>query len=313
MIGNTFQFEWEVKLIEWCQSYLPSSLIKAMDLVSYLGDTIFIVGMVCFLYLCWDKRVGIKVTFNAIFTLMFAGEIKNIFKRRRPYFDNKNIECLKIVDKNYDLYDIRGQGFSLPSMHSANTLTIFGSIYDYYKKKPLLVFTVIITLIIGLSRFILGCHYPTDVLTGWVLGLFTLVAFNKLQEKLEPKHIYIVILVLGFIGMFFCESADFFSMFGVAIGFIGANCIDSKYVNFKNTRNIIKIILRLVLACGVFVAIIEALKIPFSSEVLEANTMFAHCYCVFRYAFGSFVGMGLTPIIYKYNLLKLDDKMKDGK
>lgn len=313
MIGNTFQFEWEVKLIEWCQSYIPNSIINILDLVSYLGDTIFVVAIICFLYLCWDKKAGIKATFTAITSLMFAGEIKNILKRRRPYFDNKNIKCLKIVDKNYDLYDVRGQGYSFPSMHSSNICAVFGTIYNHYKKQPLLIFTIVISLIVGVSRFVLGCHYPTDVLAGWLLGAGAVIIFGKLLDTLDSKYIYIIMLSLGFVGMFFCESTDFLSAYGIAIGIVFANYIDEKYIKFNNTRNIIKMIFRLVIALGVFVGISEGLKLPFSSESLEANTQFAHWYRVFRYALACFAGIGLTPMLYKYNLLKLDDKMKDGK
>lgn len=312
MIGSTFQFEWEIGLIEWCQTNIPSSIIRTLDLISYLGDTIFVVGIIGFLYLCWDKKAGIKTTLTVVISLIFAGEIKNIFKRRRPYFDNKNIECLKIIDPNYDLYDIQGQGFSFPSMHSSNIVSVFGSIYRYYRKKPLLIFTVLISLIVGVSRFVLGCHYPTDVLVGWTLGIFLIVVFGRLLDTLQSKYIYAIILTIGFVGMFFCESTDFLSAYGIAIGVISSDYIDQKFINFKNTRNVIKMILRLIVALGVFAIISEGLKLPFSIEVLEANTQFAHWYRVFRYAAASFAGMGLTPILYRYNLLKLDDKMKNG-
>lgn len=312
MIGSTFQFEWEVKLIEWCQTSIPSSIINILDYVSYLGDAIFVVGIVSFLYLCWDKKTGIKIAFTAVVSLLLAGGIKNIFKRRRPYFDNKNIECLKIVDPDYDMYDIHGQGFSFPSMHSSNIASVLGGIYRCYRKKPLLIFTILLSLIVGVSRFLLGCHYPTDVLVGWLIGISLAIVFGSLLDTLESKYIYAFVLGFGFVGMFFCESADFFTSYGIAIGVVLSNYIDQKFINFKNTRNIIKMICRLVVAFGVFLIITEGLKIPFSIETLEANTAFAHWYRVFRYAAASFIGIGLTPILYKYNLLKLDDKMKNG-
>lgn len=309
MIGNTFQFAWEVKLIEWCQTSLPSFIVGFVKYASYLGDTIFIVAIMAFFYLCYDKKCGRRILFNTIITLMFAGEIKNIAKRRRPYFDNENINCLKIVESKYDMYDVLKQGFSFPSMHSANIAATTGTLYEYYKKKALLIIAIIVSGIVGISRFALGCHYPTDVLIGWLLGVLAVIILGKLQDKLSDKQFYLFIIILGLIWFTYCESFDFFSAYGIALGFIACNIFDKKYVNFENTRNPVKVVLRLLFACGVFLAVLKGMELPFSKEVLEANTLFAYSYTVICYAIAVFTGIGLTPSIYKYNILKI----KDGK
>lgn len=311
MIGNFFQFDWEVKLIEWCQTYLPLSLVKAFDIVSYVGDTLAIVAILGFLYLCYDKRVGKKIAFNAIITLLLAGQLKNVFKRRRPYFDNKNIKCLKPVESGYDIYDIRSQGFSFPSMHSSNISVVFGSLYNCYKTKLLLAISIVFSLVVGISRFVLGCHYPTDVIVGLILGYGSSYLFGKLQDNWPRKYVHCLMIIIMIIGFTFCESSDFYSACGIAIGFIVAEYIDDRYINFKNTKNIIKIIGRLLFAGGLFLAVSSLLKLPFSEEVLEANTFFAHFYRTFRYAAASIIGVGLTPFIYKYNVLKVKENI-DG-
>lgn len=313
MIGNTFYFDFEVKLIEWCQTNLPASFIQLAKYATYLGDVVFMVGIVAFFYLCYDKKAGRRIVFNAVFSLLVSCEVKNIFKRRRPYFDNESIKCLKVVDENYDAYDITKQGFSFPSMHSSNISTVTGSIFEYYRKKVLLIIAIVVSLLVGISRFVLGCHYPTDVLFGLLSGLITVIFFSKLQDNLSDSKLYLVMIVFGLVGFIFCESTDFYSAYGIAVGFIFCDFFDKKYTKFNNTRNIAKIILRLLFACGVFLAVSEGLKLPFNEEILDANTVFAHAYRAFRYAIASFIGMGLTPILYKYNILKLDDKMKGDK
>lgn len=304
MIGNTFQFTWEVKLIEWCQANIPTALIKALEVISNIGDTIFIVAIMIIAYLCLDKKFGRRLLINTILGFMISAQIKNVFKRRRPYFDNENVECLKIVDKNYDLYDIRKQGFSLPSMHSSNIVTISGTIYEYNKKNKYLIIAIVGSLIVGSSRFILGCHYPTDVLIGWSLGVIFVALFSKLQDKLSDKQIYLFILVIGIIGCLYCESAEFYSGFGISIGFICSDILDSKYTHFNNTKNILSMIFRLLVAVGAFLLLAEGMKIFVSEDVQEANTLFAHMFRTIRYAAGTFAGLGLTPMLYKYKLFK---------
>ena len=311
MIGNTYQFAWEVSLIEWCQAYIPTFAINALSAISEIGDTLVVVLLLGFFYLCFDKRVGKKLMFSTFISLQISGGLKNIFKRRRPYFDNENIECLKVVDNHYDMYDLLKQGFSFPSMHSSNIVTITGTFYQEYKKKILLVASIVISLLVGTSRFVLGCHYPTDVLAGWLLGIVAVIVVSNLQDKASEKWIYAIILVTTFIGFFICDSDEFYTICGISIGFIGCCIFDNKYSKFKNTRNIVKCILRLILALVVFLIFGEGLKLFFSKDVLEANTLFAHTYRMIRYAIASFTSMGLTPCLYKYNIFELDDNIKN--
>jgi len=307
MIGNTFQFAWEVKLIEWCQTNLPSPLISIFKLSSYLGDTYVIVGIMVFVYLCYDKKLGKRIIYNLLFSLVFAAEVKNVAKRRRPYFDNKNVECLKIVDSKYDLYDVMNQGYSFPSMHSSNTTVLFGTLLQSFKTKFFYILGILLPVIVGVSRFVLGCHYPTDVLFGWLLGIFSIVCLGKLQDKLDEKYSNIILLVVGFIGIFFCESSDYFSALGIIIGFVIARYLDRKYIDFKNTKNVIKRILRVIIAVALFLGVAEGMKLFFADSILEANNAFAYFYRTLRYCLATFISMGITPILYKYNLLKMDD------
>lgn len=58
-------------------------------------------------------------------------------------------------------------------------------------KAYILVVAGIITLLVGGSRVVLGVHYPTDVLAGWIGGIVwalacSLVA-NRMQRGAAPR------------------------------------------------------------------------------------------------------------------------------
>ena len=61
----------------------------------------------------------------------------------------------------------------------------------------------------------------------------------------------------------------------------------------------------------IFLSLVNVLKLPFSNEVLEAETLFAFMYRVFRYGISTFVIVGLYPILFKYNILRLKEKDAD--
>ncbi|MCZ7602695.1 MAG: phosphatase PAP2 family protein [Melioribacteraceae bacterium] len=69
---------------------------------------------------------------------------------------------------------------SFPSGHSAMSAVVYLSIAvlisrieSSYKTRVFIITTALtISFIVGLSRIYLGVHYPTDVLAGWMIGLF---------------------------------------------------------------------------------------------------------------------------------------------
>lgn len=85
--------------------------------------------------------------------------LKNLFKRQRP--------CDLL--HNFNAHLTPSDKFSLPSGHTAAAFLMASLIAHFYPSVSLLVYTW--ACLIGLSRVLLGVHYPTDILAGAALGL----------------------------------------------------------------------------------------------------------------------------------------------
>lgn len=113
------------------------------------------------------KMFSFSLLFLSVFTTWLTAEIiKNVTRISRPIVEN-----LMIVEK----------GFSFPSEHSALSMVIAIVVLSLNKKAGY--FLIFISFLIGISRIVLGVHFPIDVFAGWILGLIVGVLFVKLFKK----------------------------------------------------------------------------------------------------------------------------------
>ncbi len=152
------------------------SFTKAFGtLFTMFGDDALIVVIIGALYLGYNKEWVKYIVPNFIIGMLSGSMIKNVVRRLRPYMVHANVQCLKPVKSEADIMNIAVQGYSFPSLHSTNSMSIYGSIAKLSKKKFLRIILIILIIGIGLSRFCLGVHYPTDVMIGWLLGFVSLL------------------------------------------------------------------------------------------------------------------------------------------
>lgn len=299
MIGNVFYFEWEVRLMETLQAAMPAWLITLISQFSLLGESTLMVVILGFLYWSWDKKAARYVGLNLLTACVWNPMIKNVFLRRRPYFDNEGITLYRLIEKDADMYDIAAQGFSFPSGHSTSAVATYGSLRAIFRNRWFTVLAVLAPLLVGISRVVVGAHYPTDVLVGWALGLVVIFLVPFLEMKTgSRKVLYTVLLVSGLPGFFYCTSDDFFTSYGLLAGFILATLFEEKYVNFKNTREPVRMVLRVLGGGAIYLCLNTVLKLPFSEAFLDSGTMAAHLVRSGRYFIVIFVIIAIYPLLF---------------
>ena len=305
--GNIFYFDWEIALMEWLQANLGPGAISFLSLLSMFGEQLLMVVIIGFLYWSWDKEFGKFVGLNILVANVWNPLIKNVFLRLRPYFVSDKIDLLRLIDSSADKYDVAAQGYSFPSGHSSGAVSLYGSLAAHEKKnRLLLVIAILLPLLVGFSRVVVGAHYPTDVLAGWLLGLIVILLIPRLQARIKNRWLfYGLLLLLCLPGFFYCTSDDYFTSFGMLLGLILAFPFEEKYVRFENTRSPIRCILRVVGGGAVYFGLNAALKLPFPSALLDSGTFAAHLIRTLRYTAVMFTVIALYPMVFK-----LTDRIK---
>lgn len=100
--------------------------------------------------------------------------------RQRPWevLPNHVTGALKIALKSWTSY---------PSGHTRDTLML-GLIASYFLPK-IKYFAIFLALLVGFSRLYLGVHFPTDVLSGLILGFWSYVLTIKIVEYIRNRKL----------------------------------------------------------------------------------------------------------------------------
>ena len=203
-MGNIFYFDWEVDLIEWIQNTMGSVGEAISKVVTFLGGETCLLIILLVMLFCYKKEAGKRCGFTILAASMWFPMIKNIALRMRPYMAHpERVNALSIVEPDADPMDIVQQGFSFPSGHCASAVAVYGGVARELKKRWIWIVAVVIALLIGVSRFIVGVHYPTDVLVGWVIGILAIL-FSILMEKVVKQEWlrYVILLAISLPGIF---------------------------------------------------------------------------------------------------------------
>ena len=143
---------------------------------SRYGIVIFFLS---FIYLIWVRRINALLC--SMLAMLTAGAVDLIiyiiWKRPRPFVAHADL-IAQISDQTK--VDIS----SFPSSHTYVAFAIATSIFLYGHKK-LGSFLFIIAILVAISRVGAGLHYPSDIIGGAMLGIFSGIVAYLIIQKAE--------------------------------------------------------------------------------------------------------------------------------
>ena len=186
-------YEFGIYFILFLQG-LGDWIIPPMTFFTNLGVEEFYLLVTPILYWCIDTTAGIRTAMMLMFSSSVYNFTKWIFHEPRPYWISSRIKAY-----------IAESSFGLPSGHAQNSVAIWGTIAHSFKKKWLWASAGVLMFFIGLSRLVLGVHFPQDTLLGWFMGILLLIGFIKLEPMVEswfkPRFIFQRIFIFFLISM----------------------------------------------------------------------------------------------------------------
>ncbi len=298
--GNVWNIPFETDFILWLQSLggKGSFLYYLMNFITLFGEEVVLVAVMGLLYWGLDKKAGERICAMLMTATLFTTLIKNVARRTRPFNTATDIQNFRNIS-----------GYSFPSGHSSGSASVFVGTAVYYRKKRwkwLTACAIAIPLLVALSRNYLGAHYLTDVICGLALGTGIVFLLQWLLEKINKYYVYIALIVIGAAGLFYCTTEDYYTSFGLMIGFAGGIFFEERITKFENTKIWWRVVLRIALGGIVYLGLNELIKLPFKSllfdaqgEVLPEMVVGERIFRVIRYAVVNFVAIAIYPMSFR--------------
>ncbi len=162
---------WGIQLIIALQAAAPW-LRAPMMVFSFLGTEDFLLLILPFLYWCVDARLGARVSIILCVSSNLNDLLKFAFHGPRPYWLSPQVHPAG-----------NEPSYGLPSNHAQCAMSVWGLLGAAGTRAVRWAVAALIFLI-GFSRIVLGVHFPTDVLLGWLIGWLVLWAFMRWEAPL---------------------------------------------------------------------------------------------------------------------------------
>lgn len=240
--------------------------------ITYFGQEICILAVICLFYWCLDKKFAYRLGFIYFSAGLCIQTLKITFRIPRPWILDPEFHPVASAVP-------AATGYSFPSGHTQGGTCLFVPLALRSRKFWQKCLCILMFLAIGFSRMYLGVHTPKDVLTAMTVSLFFTAIIWKfgdslLEENRYTKMISVILLILSCLTAFYAlllfrqniievkYAADCCKAAGAGLGFAAGFYLERTYLNFcSRCRNISHLLQRMTV--GLLLTLVLKLTLKF--------------------------------------------------
>jgi len=282
------------------------------NLITSLGSETSYILMISCIYWALSKKKATRIAYAILISALVNSFLKNLIQNPRPFVTS---------GENTKLWGAQAEGYSTPSGHSQIGATFWSTLALLFKKPWIWVISIVMIVLIGASRPILGVHYVEDVLIGWTVGLVLAFIIYWIWEN-NPIPIpqsdmtfigstvvvtLALTLITGYIVSFGVDYTDFITLYGIFAGIAIGERIERK-INFQDkASSVLNGVLRIILGIVLIALPLFGLSVVFDLLATDP-TLLGYLLRWIRYLTVGVFAMSLAP--YLFVKLGLSDQLE---
>jgi YegS/Rv2252/BmrU family lipid kinase len=163
------------------QSWLHSPLRRIETGFATIGMTVWTVLIVVPLLIRGYRRAAVFTVGVMVTTSLATTGVKLLYGRSRPSWQDP---VGRLASKSFP------SGHASSSAALAGVLIVLASmlIRRANARRTAYAGAILLALVVGSDRVLLGRHYPTDVIGGWLLGAFVVLMFLSFYSPVPRSH-----------------------------------------------------------------------------------------------------------------------------
>ena len=246
------------------------------SIVTKFGEeTVFILLGLIFFW-CVSKKQGYYILFIGFLGTVVNQFLKLWFRIPRPWVKDENFTIVESARAE-------ATGYSFPSGHTQTAVGNFGAVARARSEKWLRIVSIVICVLVPLSRMYLGVHTPLDVGVSFLIAAVFVFALypviNWAMNKPLNMRIFIgAMVVLSVAYLLFVELYNFpadidasnyesgvengYKILGCILGLWVTYEVDTRFVKFETEASFLGQVLKVVLGLIPVLAIKIFLKQP---------------------------------------------------
>ncbi|WP_178626076.1 phosphatase PAP2 family protein [Frisingicoccus sp.] len=159
-------------------------LTRPLVFISHLGNSGLFWILLCLVLLIFKRtrRMGLCGLLALLIGALITNvALKNMVARVRPYEQFSDI--ILLLERQKD--------FSFPSGHACSSFAAAFALYRASEQRTQLIgkLSVILAAVIAWSRLYVGVHFPTDVLCGILIGIFSGWAAWYILKRIRSRKL----------------------------------------------------------------------------------------------------------------------------
>lgn len=307
------ELPFSIDLIRFLAETRTDFLTRVSLAFTFLGEVEGYILLISIIYVTYEKKLAIRLSFLTLLTMSFNHLLKTLVMNPRPFIaEGSYAEKWAVsAEKAAEL----ATEYSTPSGHAMAGAAFYGYLCASVKRRYVGIACILLILLTGLSRPLLGVHYLEDVVIGWVLGIAIVLMSIKysqnagnLWRRFSHKQQIVIVgassLMLWVITRALSGWATdgqplaFVSYTGFLMGIVIAHPLETKKVNFDPRSSTLSIkALRVILCVGMVMGTLLVLDKAFSA-MSDDYSLLGYLLRYIRYAMASYAGMFLGPLLF---------------